>query len=108
MTAEDVSQDTNIQKVAKSKPLVSALKQLENASDFLGLDRGTNEILKNQKRELTANLVLRKDDGTIEVIPSYRMQHNLSRGPGKGGIRFSSRVDLDDVRALAKWMTLEM
>ncbi len=48
---------------------------------------------------------LRRDDGTLEVLSGYRVQHNLSRGPAKGGIRFHPSTDLDEVRALAMWMT---
>lgn len=93
------------QKRQKGSALQAAEAQLDAAAAFLGLDPGMHTILKSQKRELTANLPLRKDDGTIEVVPAFRVQHNTSRGPGKGGIRFSGNVDLDDVRALAMWMT---
>lgn len=90
---------------SKGSALIAAEAQLDAAAAFLGLDPGMHRILKSQKRELTANIPLRKDDGSIEVVPVYRVQHNTARGPGKGGIRFSSAVELDDVRALAMWMT---
>ena len=88
-----------------SNPLVSARYQLREAIDHLGYDEGTYSILANARRELTVSIPLRRDDGSIETLTGYRVQHNLSRGPAKGGIRYSPMVELDEVRALAMWMT---
>lgn len=88
-----------------SNPLVSARHQLREAIDYLGYDEGTYSILANARRELTVSVPLRRDDGSIETLTGYRVQHNLSRGPAKGGIRYSPMVELDEVRALAMWMT---
>ena len=85
--------------------LESALLQLESAAKHLGLDDGLHQLLATPRRSLEVAVPLRRDDGTLEVLRGYRVQHNLSRGPAKGGIRFHPRTDLDEVRALAMWMT---
>jgi glutamate dehydrogenase (NAD(P)+) len=85
--------------------LESALLQLESAVSVLGLDEGLHQLLATPRRSLEVAVPLRRDDGTLEVLQGYRVQHNLSRGPAKGGIRFHPRTDLDEVRALAMWMT---
>ena len=72
---------------------------------MLNLDPGLTEILATPKRELTVHFPVRMDDGTTRVFTGYRVQHNEARGPVKGGIRYSPIVDLDEVRALAMWMT---
>jgi glutamate dehydrogenase (NAD(P)+) len=71
----------------------------------LGLDDGTHQLLATPRREMTVSIPLRRDDGHIEVMRGYRVQHNLSRGPAKGGIRYHPSTDIDEVRALAMWMT---
>lgn len=77
--------------------------------DFLGLGQGVYEMLAAPRRELTVSIPLDRDDGAQEVLTGYRVQHNLTRGPAKGGVRFSADVDIDididEVRALAMWMT---
>ena len=85
--------------------LESALLQLESAVSYLGLDEGLHQLLATPRRSLEVAVPLRRDDGTLEVLRGYRVQHNLSRGPAKGGIRFHPHTDLDEVRALAMWMT---
>ena len=85
--------------------LESALLQLESAVDVLGLDEGLHQLLATPRRSLEVAVPLRRDDGTLEVLQGYRVQHNLSRGPAKGGIRFHPHTDLNEVRALAMWMT---
>ena len=62
-------------------------------------------MLARPRREMTVSVPLRRDDGSLALYTGHRVQHNLSRGPGKGGIRFSPSVNLDEVRALAMWMT---
>lgn len=79
--------------------------QFERASDLLGLNPNIREALLMPNRELTVEVPLRRDDGSIEVLKGYRVQHNNSRGPYKGGIRFHHEVDLDEVRSLAALMT---
>ena len=85
--------------------LDSALHQLAGAVKELGLDDGLHALLATPRRSLTVAVPLRRDDGTLQVLQGYRVQHNLSRGPAKGGIRFHPATDLDEVRALAMWMT---
>jgi len=85
--------------------LDDAREQLARAVEVLGLGPEVFAMLAAPRREISVSIPLRRDDGTIEVLPGYRVQHNTSRGPGKGGIRFDARVDIDEVRALAMWMT---
>ena len=88
-----------------SNPLGDALRQLRAACDRLGLDAGTYAMLATPRREMTVSIPLRRDSGEVEVLTGHRVQHNFSRGPAKGGLRYSPEVDLDEVRALAMWMT---
>jgi glutamate dehydrogenase (NAD(P)+) len=82
-----------------------AQQQFDAAADKLDLDDGLRRVLRVPKRELTVNFPVTMDDGHVEVFTGYRVQHNLSRGPAKGGIRYHQDVTLDEVRALAMWMT---
>ena len=88
-----------------SSALDTALSQLNAAADQLELDDGTRAVLSRCKRELSVNFPVKMDDGTIRVFNGYRVQHNLARGPAKGGLRYNEHVTLDEVRALAMWMT---
>ncbi|GAA1947166.1 glutamate dehydrogenase [Nocardioides panacihumi] len=88
-----------------SEPLVDARRQLADAVKILGYDDGVYANLAAPRRELAVSIPLRRDDGTTEVLTGYRVQHNYSRGPAKGGLRYAPNVDLDEVRALAMWMT---
>jgi glutamate dehydrogenase (NAD(P)+) len=82
-----------------------AQQQFDQAADKLNLDPGLRRVLRVPKRELTVHFPVTMDDGHVEVFTGYRVQHNLSRGPAKGGIRYHQDVTLDEVRALAMWMT---
>ena len=82
-----------------------AVSQFQTAADMLGLDIGARRILSAPKRELTVHFPVKMDDGEIQVFTGHRVQHNLTRGPGKGGIRYHPDVTLDEVKALAMWMT---
>jgi len=86
-------------------PYEIAVKQLDIAAQKLGLDPGLHEILRRPKRELTVHFPVRMDDGTFKVFTGYRVHHNLIRGPAKGGIRYHPDTTLDEVKALAMWMT---
>lgn len=86
-------------------PFVSAQRQFDIAADMLDLDVGLRQVLRVPQRELSVNFPVKMDDGRIEVFSGYRVQHNITRGPAKGGIRYHPQVDLDEVRALAMWMT---
>jgi glutamate dehydrogenase (NAD(P)+) len=83
----------------------SAQFQLAEAVRQLGLDDGFHDLLRTPRREITVAVPLRRDDGYVQVLHGYRVQHNLTRGPAKGGVRFHPATDLDEVRALAMWMT---
>jgi glutamate dehydrogenase (NAD(P)+) len=85
--------------------LTAALAQFQAAADHLALDPGMRRILSTCQRELTVHFPVRLDSGAVEVFTGYRVQHNTARGPAKGGLRFHPQTDLDDVRALAMWMT---
>ncbi len=86
-------------------PFLAMAERFETASDHLGLDPGVREVLRTPDRELTVAIPVLMDDGSIRVFKGYRVQHNFLRGPCKGGIRFAPDVHLDEVRALAAWMT---
>jgi glutamate dehydrogenase (NAD(P)+) len=82
-----------------------AVAQFNDAAERLGLSQPMRAILSKPKRELVVNFPVRMDNGNVEMFTGYRVQHNINRGPAKGGIRFSPLVSLDEVRALAMWMT---
>ena len=82
-----------------------AVRQFLSIADRLGIDEGTRRILSQPKRELTVHFPVKMDNGEVQVFTGYRVQHNLYRGPGKGGIRYHPDVSLDEVKALAMWMT---
>src|ERR1700675_2776441 len=88
-----------------ANPYETAKRQIDIVADLLGLDPGTRAILKHPKRELTVNFPVRMDDGHYRVYTGYRVQYNMARGPTKGGIRYHPNVSLDEVKALAAWMT---
>jgi glutamate dehydrogenase (NAD(P)+) len=86
-------------------PFETAKRQVDIVCDVIGVKGGMREILKHPKRELTVNFPVHRDDGSLEVFTGYRVQYNMARGPTKGGIRYHPGVTLDEVRALAAWMT---
>jgi glutamate dehydrogenase/leucine dehydrogenase len=86
-------------------PFETAKQQVDIVADLIGLDKGVTEVLKHPKRELTVNFPVRMDDGSYRVFTGHRVQYNMARGPTKGGIRYHPQVTLDEVRALAAWMT---
>ncbi|NUR91326.1 MAG: Glu/Leu/Phe/Val dehydrogenase [Nonomuraea sp.] len=85
--------------------LDSALHQLDQAADHLGLDDGLRTMLATPRRSLTVSVPVRREDGRMDVVQGFRVQHNVSRGPAKGGIRFHPATDIHEVTALAMWMT---
>jgi len=89
----------------RANPLDDARTQLREAAAILGYDEGTIAMLATPRREVTVSVPLRRDNGTTELLIGHRVQHNFSRGPAKGGLRYAPNVDLDEVRALAMWMT---
>jgi glutamate dehydrogenase (NAD(P)+) len=83
----------------------TALAQLDEAAELMSLSGGVHEILRAPKRALVVSVPFRMDDGTTRVYEGYRVHHNVTRGPAKGGIRYHPGVDLDEMKALAMWMT---
>jgi glutamate dehydrogenase (NAD(P)+) len=84
-----------------------ALAQLDRGAQRLGLEPYIVERLRHPKRILEVSVPVRRDDGSVKVFRGYRVQHNVDRGPAKGGIRYHPDVSLDDVAALAFWMTMK-
>jgi glutamate dehydrogenase (NAD(P)+) len=99
LAAPTESADTEI------NPWQSAAHRFDEAAELLGLEDGMRKVLRQPAMELTVNIPVVLDDGRIEVFTGYRVQHSIARGPAKGGIRFAPDVSLDEVRALAAWMT---
>ncbi len=89
----------------KINPFEEMLKVLKRTADLLKLDSGTYEILSHPKEVLTVSLPVKMDNGSIKVFQGYRVHYNDARGPTKGGIRYHPNVNLDEVKALAAWMT---
>ena len=97
MTTEKVAAEIN--------PWAVAQQQFDLAAEKLNLDEGMRRVLREPRRELTVHFPVKMDDGSVKVFTGYRVQHNLGRGPAKGGIRYHQDVSLDEVKALAMWMT---
>jgi len=97
VSAPPLAQETN--------PWTSAEIRFDEAAKRLRLDDGICKVLKSAGKEITVHIPVQLDDGRIEVFTGYRVQHSIARGPGKGGIRYAPDVTLDEVRALAAWMT---
>jgi glutamate dehydrogenase (NAD(P)+) len=86
-------------------PFMIAKQQFDRAADYLELDDSMRRVLKNAKRQLVVSIPVKMDNGEVQVFEGYRVQHNIARGPAKGGIRYHPQVTLDEVKALASWMT---
>ena len=97
MTTEPIAAPINAWQVAQ--------RQFDLAAERLGMDQGMRRVLREPRRELTVHFPVTMDDGEVQVFTGYRVQHNLGRGPAKGGLRYHQDVSLDEVKALAMWMT---
>jgi glutamate dehydrogenase (NAD(P)+) len=97
MTTEHAAAQINAWEVAQ--------RQFDLAAERLNLDAGMRLVLREPRRELTVHFPVHMDDGSVQVFTGYRVQHNLGRGPAKGGIRYHQDVSLDEVKALAMWMS---
>ena len=86
-------------------PFEIAIQQFNRAADYLELDNSTRRVLSTTKRQLIVSIPVKMDGGDVQVFEGYRVQHNIARGPAKGGIRYHPNVSLDEVKALAAWMT---
>ncbi len=97
MTTEQAAPAINAWEVAQ--------RQFDLAAERLNLDPGLRAVLREPRRALTVTFPVHMDDGSVKVFTGYRVQHNLGRGPAKGGIRYHQDVTIDEVKALAMWMT---
>jgi glutamate dehydrogenase (NAD(P)+) len=86
-------------------PFEIAKQQFDRAADYLELEESMRNVLRAAKRQLVVSIPVRMDGGETKVFEGYRVQHNIARGPAKGGIRYHPNVTLDEVKALASWMT---
>ncbi len=100
-----MSLESTINLEQELNPWLAAETRFNLAAERLGLDDGMRKVLSRPARELTVNIPVILDDGRLQVFTGYRVQHSIARGPAKGGIRFAPDVTLDEVRALASWMT---
>ncbi len=82
-----------------------SLRQFNRAAELMGLDDGLRQVLSTHKREITVNFPVKMDDGSIRVFTGHRFQHNMARGPAKGGIRYHQNVNADEIRTLSFLMT---
>jgi glutamate dehydrogenase (NAD(P)+) len=96
-TREALQEELNPFKIAK--------QQFNRAADYLDLDESTRHVLSAAKRQLIVSIPVKMDGGDVQVFEGYRVQHNIARGPAKGGIRYHPNVTLEEVKALASWMT---
>jgi glutamate dehydrogenase (NAD(P)+) len=95
----------DVQGAQRPNPYQVAVAQFEEAANRLHLDEDMRGILREPKRELIVHFPVRMDNGRVRMYTGYRVQHNINRGPAKGGIRYDAAVTLDEVKALAMWMT---
>lgn len=89
----------------EDNPFEAMMARFDYAAEFLDLDPGIYRVLREPEKQVIVSVPIQRDDGEIEVFHGYRVIHNTARGPAKGGIRFDLRVNLDEVKALAAWMT---
>ena len=90
---------------AAADPYAEAQQQLAASIARLGYGKDIERILSHARREVIVSIPIQRDDGSVEVLSGFRVQHNSARGPGKGGVRFSPDIGLGELRALAMWMT---
>lgn len=92
-------------KPSEYNPYANALAQFDKAASYLNLKRGVRDMLRCPKRELSVNFPVMMDSGDTRMFRGYRVHHSVVKGPTKGGIRYAANVSLDEIRALAMWMT---
>ncbi len=105
MSTSTVLVEDDIKLPQESNPFESMMERFDRAAQLLNLDPDLYAVLRVPNRELKVYIPVRMDSGRMQVFEGYRVQHNFARGPAKGGIRYSPDVTLDEVRALAAWMT---
>jgi glutamate dehydrogenase (NAD(P)+) len=95
----------DLHRIREENPFESMMSRFDHAAQLLQLDPDLYKVLRVPNREITIYIPVFMDDGRIEVFTGFRVQHNFARGPAKGGIRYAPDVTIDEVRALAAWMT---
>ena len=95
----------DIREIKEENPFESMMSRFDRAAQLINLDADLYALMRVPNRERKVYIPTRMDSGRIQVFEGYRVQHNFARGPAKGGIRYSPDVNLDEVRALAAWMT---
>ena len=95
----------DIKEFKEDNPFESMMSRFDRAAQLLNLDPDLYAVMRVPNRELKVYIPTRMDSGRIQVFEGFRVQHNFARGPAKGGIRYSPDVNIDEVRALAAWMT---
>src|SRR6266446_1383418 len=91
--------------LAEENPFEAMMERFDHAAKLLNLDRGLYKVLRNPEKQIIVSVPILRDNGEVEVYTGYRVLYNTSRGPAKGGIRFDLNVTLEEVKALAAWMT---
>src|SRR5215211_5409883 len=91
--------------VGEENPFEAMMQRFDRAAQLLSLDPGLYKILRHPEKQIITSIPVAMDNGEVEVFTGYRVLYNTSRGPAKGGIRFDLGVSLDEVTALAAWMT---
>src|SRR5712672_547483 len=94
-----------IKEIKEDNPFESMMSRFDRAAQLLNLDSYLYAVMRVPNRELKVYIPTRMDSGRIQVFEGFRVQHNFSRGPCKGGIRYAPDVNIDEVRALSAWMT---
>src|SRR3989449_5857985 len=102
--SDDVS-TAELHPVIEADEWRTAQSQFDTAAELIGLEQWLREVLREVQREFTCNFPVEMDDGSHRIFTGYRVQHNINRGPAKGGIRYHPDVSLNEVKALAMWMT---
>ena len=95
----------DIKEIKEANPFESMMSRFDRAAQLLNLDADLYAVMRVPNRELKVYIPTRMDSGRIQVFEGFRVQHNFARGPAKGGIRYHPGVTLDEVKALATWMT---
>jgi len=91
--------------LAEENPFEAMMERFDHAAKILNLDRGLYKVLRHPEKQIIVSIPIMRDSGEVEVFTGYRVLYNTSRGPAKGGIRFDLNVTLEEVKALAAWMT---
>jgi glutamate dehydrogenase (NAD(P)+) len=91
--------------LSDDNPFEDMMARFDHAAELLGLDAGLYKVLRAPEKQIIVSIPIQRDNGEVEVFTGYRVLYNTSRGPAKGGIRFDLKVSLDEVKALAAWMT---